>query len=91
MTSRSKAALAPCLDDDVMMQSASEVIPCIHAGFAREDSAIKETEKEELSKARPYHDIPGPRGLPVIGNALKYSTLGKTMSCIALWKSPCVS
>lgn len=30
-----------------------------------------------MSNVQPFHQIPGPRGLPLIGNMLSYSKLGK--------------
>jgi hypothetical protein len=31
---------------------------------------------EATSSAKPFNTIPGPRGLPVVGNVLKYSKFG---------------
>jgi len=35
----------------------------------------------QTKDARPFHQIPGPRGLPIIGNMLSYSKLGIYVAC----------
>jgi hypothetical protein len=71
---RGKAIVAPSAEL-VMDDSVSEH-PCsfLRAKAKQEDNTA---EQHEALNAKPFMEIPGPRGLPVIGNALKYTKLGK--------------
>ena len=71
-TIHSKAAIATPLDDDVI----GHVLPGVSAEYQDEEEALVESEVGACA-VKPFSDMPGPRGLPLIGNALKYTKLGE--------------
>ena len=56
------------------------VCPIANHGMANSDEVLPAphtTGANVLSEARPYDDMPGPKGLPVLGSLLDYTKLGR--------------
>jgi len=74
-----KAAIASPLDDDVI----GHVLPGVATDYHEDEEMVGESEAGTCA-VKPFSEIPGPRGLPLIGNALKYTGLGmgNDLSCL---------
>ncbi len=79
MGQRTKATLAPALTETALTEA---VCPALRTDYVQDTQPgmIASSGSETCSDAKSFDEIPGPRGLPFIGNALKYTRLGREES-----------
>ena len=76
MTPSRHGTIASAVEDVELFESTNNARPCIYSGTVR-DHETQHKNETSVSEARPFKNVPGPRGLPIIGNALKYSKFGR--------------
>ena len=68
--------LACSTDGDTFMLPAAEDV-------SQQMRQSADTVMPKLDTVKPFSDIPGPRGVPLLGNVLKYSKLGLYLSVLS--------
>ena len=75
---RAKGSRAVCDVSRLLLQNQKSSLVCMTDNVQPKNmSPDAEKDLRQLKTTKPFSEMPGPRGLPIIGNAMKYSKLGE--------------